>query len=108
VLNVTQDEYEEAVSESALISNAIYVVDSDYIDAYGQQIKNLSDATDVSDAVNLGQVSSLISSNLNNIKEKFQAYDDLSSLSGDSMGFDVMKRAIKFIFNTFGEFDPKL
>jgi len=52
VLRVSQDEYEIAVAESALISNVIYVVDSNYIDVYGQQIKNLSDATDLSDAVN--------------------------------------------------------
>ena len=35
---------------SAILSNELYVVSSNYINAYGQQIKNLSAPTDLSDA----------------------------------------------------------
>ena len=36
-----------------MLSNELYIVSSDCVNAYGQQIKNLSAGTELSDAVNL-------------------------------------------------------
>lgn len=51
IIKISKDEYElSAANGCDLCSNVLYVVESDYIDAYGQQLKNLSGPTDLSDA----------------------------------------------------------
>lgn len=60
IIKLSSDEYVNLLISNALISNAIYIVEKDYIDAYGQQIKNVASAVDLSDAVNLGQLSNAI------------------------------------------------
>ena len=53
VIRISKEEYEAKVgSGSPLIGNALYIVDSNVIDAYGQQIKNVAAPTDLSDATN--------------------------------------------------------
>ena len=44
--------------DDEVLSNVVYVISSDYINAYGQQMKNLADPTDLSDAVTKGYVDS--------------------------------------------------
>ena len=66
IIKITKDEYELSVAgECALCDNVMYVVESDYIDAYGQQIKNISGPADSSDAapkwyVDIASVSNLV------------------------------------------------
>ena len=53
VIRISKEEYEAKVgSGSPLVGNALYIVDSNVIDAYGQQIKNVAAPTDLSDATN--------------------------------------------------------
>jgi hypothetical protein len=54
VLHVSNDEYSNIVNSDSVDSNTIYIVSSDIFNAYGEQIKNVANATDLSDAVNLG------------------------------------------------------
>lgn len=54
MLHISQEDYAQLVATSAVLSNTLYIVSGEYIDAYGQQIKNLSVATELSDAVPLG------------------------------------------------------
>ena len=53
VCKIRQSEYNELVKNESCLSNTLYVVESDYIDAYGQQMKNVADPTDAQDAVTL-------------------------------------------------------
>ena len=53
VVKISKDEFDTKVgSGSPLRGNVLYVVDSNVIDAYGQQMKNLADPTELSDATN--------------------------------------------------------
>lgn len=65
VVKVTNQEYASLLQNGTAEPNALYVVSSEYIDAYGTQMKNLAAGTDISDAVTVGQLnaaSSAISS----------------------------------------------
>lgn len=42
VIKLSSNEYQDLVYSKATLSNALYIVQSDFINAYGQQIKNLS------------------------------------------------------------------
>ena len=50
VCSVSDVDYSRLVVEGKCESNVIYVVSSDSINAYGQQLKNLAAPTDLSDA----------------------------------------------------------
>jgi len=54
VLHISNDDYSNIVNSDSVDSNTIYIVSSDVFNAYGEQIKNVANATDLSDAVNLG------------------------------------------------------
>lgn len=45
---------------NSILSNELYIVSNDYINAYGQNVKNLAPAQDLSDAVNYEQLKSSI------------------------------------------------
>ena len=53
VCKIRQSEYNELVKNESCLSNMLYVVESDYIDACGQQIKNVAEPIDAQDAVTL-------------------------------------------------------
>lgn len=61
VQHISQNDYEQLVVTSCVLSNTVYIVSRDYLEAYGQQLKNLAPATDLLDAVNLEQLNSLSS-----------------------------------------------
>ena len=71
VVKISKDDYEAlvALSGDTLSNNVLYVIDSDYEDAYGQQIKNLADGTDLSDAVNIKQLQNAISVALSGLED---------------------------------------
>lgn len=62
VCNISDVDYSKLVVEGKCESNVIYVVSSDSIDAYGQQLKNLAAPTDLSDATTKEYVDIQISS----------------------------------------------
>ena len=71
VMKISKDDYEAlvALSGDTLSNNVLYVIDSDYEDAYGQQIKNLADGTDLNDAVNIKQLQNAISVALSGLED---------------------------------------
>jgi hypothetical protein len=93
VIHISNDDYSDLLVSDNIDSKTIYIVSSDNFDAFGEQIKNVADATDLSDAVNLGQVEHIIdsvSSELNsNITEKIWIGNDLSS--GEYTNLSVVK-----------------
>ena len=70
VVHISQEEFYQKVVASALLSNELYVVSGNYINAYGQQLKNLAYPKDLSDAITIEYLHN-------------QGYEDgLSALSG--------------------------
>ncbi len=61
IVKLTAVEYANLLTADALVSNAIYIVQDDHIDAYGQQLKNLASPTDLSDAATKEYVDSSLS-----------------------------------------------
>ena len=66
VVKLSAAEYAQMLDGGTCLSNAIYIVEAPNIDAFKQRITNVAPATDLSDAVNLEQVSSAIA-DLSNI-----------------------------------------
>ena len=60
VIHISKDEYERrvAANNGSILSNVLYIVSSDVIDARGERIANLGNPVDLSDAVNLGYADS--------------------------------------------------
>lgn len=60
VIHISKDEYEQrvAANNGSILSNVLYIVSSDVIDARGERIANLGNPVDLSDAVNLGYADS--------------------------------------------------
>jgi hypothetical protein len=54
VIHIDSSEYSNLVANDSVDNSTIYIVSSDNFDVFGEQIKNVADATDLSDAVNLG------------------------------------------------------
>ena len=61
VIKLSADEYADLLTSNALLSNCLYVIEDDYIDVYGQQIKNIASPTDLSDAATKEYVDSSLS-----------------------------------------------
>ena len=71
---------------SSILSNELYIVSSDYINAYGEQLKNLAEPTDLSDAATKEYVDNAdfsISSQLSDLISAM--YDDLKHVATDSI-----------------------
>ena len=68
IIKLSAEEYENLVYDGGILSNAIYIIDQEYLDQYGQQIKNLGAPTDLSDAATKQYVESQISNALGDIE----------------------------------------
>jgi translation initiation factor 6 (eIF-6) len=58
--HISQEDYYDLVKSEETLSNTLYLISSDEINAYNEKIINLAEGKISSDAVNLGQVSNLI------------------------------------------------
>ena len=99
VVKVSSDKYQQLLVDgviSSSLSNTLFIVNDDsQINAMGQKITNLKDGTDLSDAVNLGQLKSAQSTTLS-------GYPDLSSVQWDSLSLGEIGEMLKFIFKKMG------
>ena len=50
VVKIDKDAYDLGVIDDTLLSNVLYMLQANYVDAYGQQLKNLATPTEQSDA----------------------------------------------------------
>ena len=50
IVDISQEDYHTLVAESAIAEDALYIVSSDYLHMYDEQIKNLAEPTDDADA----------------------------------------------------------
>ena len=57
VVKISKAEYDGlAIGPTRLCANVLYVVESDYVDAYGQEIRNVLSADSETNAATVGQV----------------------------------------------------
>lgn len=57
VVKISKDEYDDlAIGPTRLCANVLYVVESDYVDAYGQDIRNVLSSDEATNAATVGQV----------------------------------------------------
>ena len=54
--HVDLNDYITLLSNDLILSNQLYIISSDFIDAYGQQVKNVAKPIELSDATNKGYV----------------------------------------------------
>lgn len=73
--HISQEDYHQKVADNEILSNMVYVVSSDYLNMYDEQIKNLAPGTDQKDAVNVSQLSSAAKELSNAMVSR---YNDLS------------------------------
>lgn len=60
IIKLSSDEYEQIIANDQELSNALYIVEDSFENAYGQQIKFVAPGTDLSDAVNLEQMNAAV------------------------------------------------
>ena len=60
IQHISQDDYHELVTQENVLSNVLYIISSDYLNAYNEQIKNVAEGIEDTDGVNLKQVNDLI------------------------------------------------
>ena len=89
VCKISQSEYNKLVKNESCLSNTLYVVESDYIDAYGQQIKNIADPIDSQDAVTLKYAQENFSKSKID-ESKFVLKNELKDLVKDAV-IDLLK-----------------
>lgn len=89
VVRIGKDEYAELVASDKALSNCLYVVSSDTVDAYGERVVNVADATDVSDAVNLGQLQTAVQG-IRTPPFHFGTCESIGSLSAKTVSCDTL------------------
>ena len=94
VVKLGAQEYSNLLTSSQLLSNALYIVDDDYLDICGEQIKNVAAPTDLSDATNKEYVDNKVSS--------MHIPTDLSTFS-NSPGY-LTKTSADSIFQPIGNY----
>ena len=102
VVKLNASQYASALADGTALSNAIYVVNDDHFDVFGEQVKNVAPATDLSDAINLeqlstsvGTVSSHVDTLVQGISSSIDALSDgIGSLSD---GISVMSSSVNSV-----------
>ena len=74
VRQLSWTEYSNLVKNNACISNVLYIVENDCVDAFNMQIKNVADPTDSQDVVTLGYLKNNFDTN-----SKYVTKDELSA-----------------------------
>jgi len=90
IRHISKDDYEALVARGAALSNTLYLVSADYVDAYGQQIRNIQPGSALSDAASYGQVLSVAETALTAVPPEYKTYaQTILTLSADGYAIGV-------------------
>ena len=94
-IHISQDDFYQKVVNDQILSNELYIVSSEYVDAYGEQIKNVATPTDLSDATTKEYVDDNLS-----LKQDISALpSDVSSIVLSSVGEWVITNQTDWSFD---------
>ena len=93
--HISQEDYYNLVSTDSTISNVLYIVSSDHVNVYGQQIKNVAQPTDLSDAATKGYIDSSISNSLSNFYKKSETSSAVELSSALTSLADVLSTKLE-------------
>ena len=96
VIKLSADEYASLLTSDAIVSNCIYIVEDEYTNAYGRQIKNIADPTDLSDAATKKYVDDAIPNDLSDLSNS-PGYITSASISASLA--DIQKSVFEPISN---------
>ena len=65
---ISAEKYAELLKSDEIVETDLYAISSDYIDGYGEQVKNIADGEDKTDAATYGQVIELSTALSNDVK----------------------------------------
>jgi len=86
-VHIAKEDYEHLVVTSAINESTIYFLSGE-LDAYGRRIMNVKNATEISDAVNLGQVLEYVQQ----VSGDFQNYYEKSETSSSQQIKDELDK----------------
>lgn len=103
-IHISQDDFYQRVENGQISSNELYIVSSDYINAYGEQLKNLAQPTDLSDAATKEYVDVISSSLSSQIERKIDKHD-----GGDvSSNIVIFQHDMKILSGNYSQTDTPL
>mgnify|MGYP007000556992 FL=1 len=70
--HINQDDFYKKVQNNEILSNELYFVSSDYINAYDEQVKNVAEPVDASDAVTKNYVDTKLLSSETDFDKKIK------------------------------------
>lgn len=77
--HISQDDFYAKVEASTILSNELYIVSSDYINAYGEQVKNVAEPTVSSDAATKNYVDVAVAGATSDVTALSSKVDQLSA-----------------------------
>ena len=78
-IHISQDDFYQKVATSSILSNELYIVSSDYINAYDAQIRNVAEPTVSSDAATKNYVDTAVAGAAADVTELSGKVGELSS-----------------------------
>ena len=81
LVHINQTDYNELVKTDSCLSNTLYVISGDYVDMYNEQLKNLAEPTDDSDAT----TKKYVDTSVNQLDEQIKKIknEDITYLSSE-------------------------
>lgn len=88
--HITYENYAQLLKNGNIDPQMVYILSNDYVDCFGEQIKNLAPGTDLSDAVNVEQLNDAISSiNIPEIPTKISEFENDAKYANISVDGEI-------------------
>ena len=72
---ISAEKYAELLKNGGIVETDLYVISSDYIDGYGERVKNVANGEEATDAATYGQVIDLSTALSNDVKLSVQTLE---------------------------------
>ena len=88
--HITYENYAQLLKNGNIDPQMVYILSNDYVNCFGEQIKNLAPGTDLSDAVNVEQLNTAISSiNIPEIPSKVSEFENDAKYANISVDGEI-------------------